>query len=565
MMRRGARDLVGHARRDRGFVLIAVLVVIAAAILVATGAIFAARGATASSRAADLERRLRDAALDGVRVAADRLARDRAALLAGGVPKDNDGGDEGAVLLSIPDGPRQIEVRLIPQWSGALYASECAKLDANTAPSAAIERLADSGSETARAICTEILARRPLASIDVAASFAGTVVDADADAADSAVETVLGPLAFVGEERTLREEQRGGARDAQIPLPLIELLTVHSAEPLVDLAGNPRLDLIAAFDGNSSGGRATASLELLEDAEVEVLEKLVLGLRGKQPPAAGADGAIAAALLGRGVEPARVDRIMDQCTLEAGTHGAPRVDIVRADVRVLSAIEGLGPEAAARIIDLRGTLDEDERAGTSWLLTRRVLGAEEYGAVAGRISHRSAIWRCRVEARIAAAEDAGDNRVVEVGPRTAATFDCIIDISAERPRLAFLRDVTLLSSARALAARSVAELDGAESDLADAATSTDGEGPTGERISGLEIPDLDAERASDIDAGRTSDIDDAPTNQPFGGARPRPSRTFRSPRFDLPAPGATMSAPPERGRARPSGRDIPRRGTDGGL
>ena len=39
-------------RVDRGFVLIAVLVVIAAAILVATGAIFAARGAAASSRAA---------------------------------------------------------------------------------------------------------------------------------------------------------------------------------------------------------------------------------------------------------------------------------------------------------------------------------------------------------------------------------------------------------------------------------------------------------------------------------------------------------------------------------
>jgi type II secretory pathway pseudopilin PulG len=548
-------------RVDRGFVLIAVLVVIAAAILVATGAIFAARGAAASSRAADLERRLRDAALDGVRVAADRLARDRAVILAGGAPKDNDGGDGGAVLLTVPDGPRRIEVRLVPQWSGGLYASECAKLDANTAPSAAIARVAESGSETARALCAQIAARRPLASVDVAASFVAASVDAGADGVDPAIEAVLGPLALVGDERTVREEEQGAARDRELSPPLVELLTVHAAEPLVDAAGNARLDLIAAFGGNSSGGRATASLDLLEDAEVEVLEKLVLGLRGKQPPAEGADGVVAAALLSRGVEPARVDRIMDQCTLEAGTHGAPRVDIVRADVRVLSAVEGLGPEAAARIVDLRGTLDEDERTGTSWLLTRRVLGAEEYGAVAGRISHRSAIWRCRVEARIAAAEDAGDDRVAEAGPRSAATFDCIIDVSAERPRLAFLRDVTLLSSARALVARSVATIDGAEAGAADAPTAA-ADAPTAA---------ADASTAADgevIDTDPTSDIDDAPTDEPFGGAQPRPSRTFRAPRFDLPVPDATMSAPPERGRARPSGRDIPGRadrGTGRGL
>jgi hypothetical protein len=81
----------------------------------------------------------------------------------------------------------------------------------------------------------------------------------------------------------------------------------------------------------------------------------------------------------------------------------------------------------------------------------------------------------------------------------------------------------------------------------------------------------DASTAADgevIDTDPTSDIDDAPTDEPFGGAQPRPSRTFRAPRFDLPVPDATMSAPPERGRARPSGRDIPGRadrGTGRGL
>ena len=94
--------------RRTGFVLIAVVVVVAAAILVATGAIFAARGATVSARAADLERRLRDAALDGVAVAAERLRADRVRLLAGGDPADD------AMLVEVADGARRLEVRLVP-------------------------------------------------------------------------------------------------------------------------------------------------------------------------------------------------------------------------------------------------------------------------------------------------------------------------------------------------------------------------------------------------------------------------------------------------------------------
>ena len=60
--------------RRNGFVMVAVLIVVAAAILVASGAIFTAHGEIISARAAGLERRLRDAALDGVALAADALS-----------------------------------------------------------------------------------------------------------------------------------------------------------------------------------------------------------------------------------------------------------------------------------------------------------------------------------------------------------------------------------------------------------------------------------------------------------------------------------------------------------
>jgi hypothetical protein len=542
----------------RGFVLIAVLVVIAAAVLVATGAIFAARGATVSSRAAELERRLRDAALDGVRVAAERLAQDRREILAGAVPKGTVADGESSLLLAIPDGGRSVEVRLVPQPSGALYASEAAKLDAGTAAGAALARLADDAPEVARAIVERIIAERsgrggPPPSID------GTVALAAGFSSDEALSAVLGPLQLLGSEREARDEDGGGAGqggravDRSTAPPLVELLTVHGAEPLVDATGSARLDLVAAFEGNSSGGRAEASLDLLEDAEQEALEALVRKRGGAAADAQrGDDGSIAAALLARGVEPARVDRIMDECTLEAGTHGVPRVDIVRADLRVLAAVDGIGPDAAARIVDLRGTLDETERGGTSWLVTRRVLSVEQYGAVAGRITHRSALWRFRVEARMVAADDAGDDASAGGSePASLAAFDCIVDVSPERPRIVFLRDVTLLATARALAVLSAGAL-GAAGDGAGFAS--EGDSMPDERV-GEDAVAPDATE-SDLDSDTASDA--APDVERSDARRaPRPtSRLNPSSRFDLPAENATMNAPPARGRVRPSGRDV---------
>jgi DNA uptake protein ComE-like DNA-binding protein len=435
-------------RHQRGFVMIAVLVVVAAAILVATGAIFAARGATVSSRAADLERRMRDAALDGVALAADLIARDREKILAGASPS----GD--ALLLDIPDGDRHIEVRLVALWSGEFFGSEAAKLDANQSPIAMLEKATEDGSEIAQQIIAQIATRRPLSSIDAAASFAAPGQGADT------LNEVFGSMSTIGDERDELDEgprgnsgatAGGGASSdrGSVP-PLIELLTVHGAEPLVDLDGAPRLDLIAAFGAGGSGDRATASLSQFEDTERIALERVA-----KDAKEGADDGAIARALLAKGIDLARIDDILSTCTLQAGTHGVARLDIVRADVRALAALDGLGADAAARIVDLRDSLDETERKGTSWLVSRRVLTNEQFGAVAGRITNRSALWRLRVEARIVAASDDETGLATATAsqgdePRGAYAFDCVVDVSTDPARIAFLRDISMLPTARAL-------------------------------------------------------------------------------------------------------------------
>jgi len=545
-MNNAMKHAAPSTRHQRGFVMIAVLVVVAAAILVATGAIFAARGATVSSRAADLERRMRDTALDGVALAADLIARDREKILAGASPS----GD--ALLLDIPDGDRHIEVRLVALWSGEFFGSEAAKLDANQSPIAMLEKVTEDGSEIAQQIATQIAARRPLSSIDAAASFAAPGQGA------ITLNEVFGSMSTIGDERDELDEgprgNSGGGSGAgassdrgSVP-PLIELLTVHGAEPLVDLDGAPRLDLIAAFDAGGSGDRATASLSQFEDTERIALERVA-----KDAKEGADDGAIARALLAKGIDLARIDDILSTCTLQAGTHGVARLDIVRADVRALAALDGLGADAAARIVDLRDSLDETERKGTSWLVSRRVLTNEQFGAVAGRITNRSALWRVRVEARIVAASDDETGLATATAsqgdePRGAYAFDCVVDVSTDPARIAFLRDISMLPTARAL-----------DSMVSDGDSRRD-LGSTGDQHSASDNMQTTGRSSSVADGSLDEESDGAQDGDIF--RRSADSTQAAPSSFDLKPREATIPLPPTsssratRSRVGATGRDI---------
>ena len=240
--------------RRGGFVMVAVLIVVAAAILVASGAIFTAHGEIISARAAGLERRLRDAALDGVALAADALAKDREKILAGANPTLD------ALQLEIPDGDRRIEVRLIPQWNGELVESESAKIDANAASPELLERIFEGSSDAAQQIVARIAEVRPVNTIDatVALGTAGngkaagkragakskpstdTSTDTSAGRSGSgsttkstdALREVLGSLSAIGEARDALDETPGASRAREGVPPIVALLTAHAREPL---------------------------------------------------------------------------------------------------------------------------------------------------------------------------------------------------------------------------------------------------------------------------------------------------------------------------------------------
>ena len=139
MSRRMSRHMSKRMKQrenHHGFVLLAVLVVVAAAILVATGGIFAARATTMNARAAASEQQLRDAALDGVAMAADRIASHRREILRGASPTLD------TALFTRGEGLSRIEVTLEALASGEFFESESAKLDFNTDEERAVPRSA---------------------------------------------------------------------------------------------------------------------------------------------------------------------------------------------------------------------------------------------------------------------------------------------------------------------------------------------------------------------------------------------------------------------------------------
>ena len=315
----------------RGFVLVATVVVVAAAILVATGAIFAARATTANSRASDSDRRLRMAALDGVALVADALHNARTDVLAGKTPTIE------PMLLVAGDDLDRIEVSAMPLFDGEFVQSEGAKIALEELSPEVMQALLHDQADAVVELAQRIVTARPLPSIDGCAGLA------DEGTQLRALRIVMGAM------RTLGEREPAEIDEA---LPLMGLLTAHAREALVALDGSPRLDIVAATQesnsdaSNSEGATAapTAAMAQFDESEREALENAA-----KSSIVQADDNSIARELISRGVSLERVDALLNQCTTFAGATAPSRVDIVRADERVLAAIPGIGLEKAARI------------------------------------------------------------------------------------------------------------------------------------------------------------------------------------------------------------------------
>ena len=117
----------------------------------------------------------------------------------------------------------------------------------------------------------------------------------------------------------------------------------------------------------------------------------------------------------------------------------------------------------------RESLDASERATVVWPLTRDILTGDDYEQLAGLVTVRSWTWRVRIAAGTVAADDPD-------GPiEHAVVYEAVIDLADPRPRLGYLREITMLQTASTLAAAleleaevaAAIEPDPVESELAD--------------------------------------------------------------------------------------------------
>ncbi|MHC4427067.1 MAG: hypothetical protein ACYS0D_00485 [Planctomycetota bacterium] len=436
--------------------LIAVLLVMGGTVLIATSLLFVAQAEMAgNARSADTVRG-RALAWSGVQAAIVRLNEQRDVILEGSVPRL----DEEFVIYETPT--RLGVARLLPVGPGGeLLVPEAAKLDLNSADAGI---LADTGmvdDTQAEAIIDhrEATLGRPYQSVGELLRVEGV-----------SAETLFGPIEEIAPGDGSASFADGIPAAAETGAPetlrgLGDVVTVYSFEPALQRNGRLRINLNRPWSeelgervSDRFGSEAAQTLQrIMEsgttfDTEAKVFEVL----RFFQVP----------------VED--WPDIVDAFTTEEGDFHFGRLDINTAPYEALAALPGLEPEQAEEIVQVRDDLDPDERDTIAWPAVQGIVEAEAYDLLAGRITTRSWTWRLRL---VAGEVDAQDPEAPLIDP---VLYEVVIDLSAPRPRVAYLRDITWMRATAMIAAAIKVESE----------------------------PDLVAETAADLPAGTEAAADD---------------------------------------------------------
>lgn len=470
--------------RRRGVIILAVAVAISVASLAAATMLFVAWAHAESGRRSTERARLHALAWSGVQGAMAELVAQRETLLLGGDPLLTP-----EWTLFEDEGVRG-RVRLVPIAGASVAMSEAAKLDVNTATAEMLSRLPGLGGSRAGGgaadgepvpVATDGVRARGVKRLEGVPAGGAAAEPVGVIASRIVAQRGGGRLPnaeAIGEvegvTREMLEGKRGGSapgmgglRRTEMATPgLLDLLGVFAAEPDASIGatgtasdGAARgLDRVVVGTQWSDGLREELRSRVSEEA-LGVIER-VLGAREKVQD----ESELVTRMLEGGAGPALVAEVLDTISFGDDAFRMGRVDLGRATADVLGAIPGIDAEAASRLIEERSRLDAETLRRVTWPLERGVLEAEEFAKAAKWLTTRSLVWRVRIEARLEPMERRADEGEAEgegaSGP--VAVMEAVIDVSAPRARVAYLRDVTLMGVAREVETRT-AESAGAES------------------------------------------------------------------------------------------------------
>ncbi len=430
----------------RGSVLLGVLVLVTIGALVGTSVLVAVDAQQMGSSSSLREDQARALVWSGVQAAMAELASQREDLLAGLRPELTD-----EWVLFTDELGREGVVRLLPLDPGgdAVAQAEAGKLDINHASEAMLARLEGVGEELAARI---VAARQeaPFASVEELLRVEGVTP------ALLYGKHLAERASFrLGEEPELDIYGGAGTR-------LVDVLTVFSFDPNVQAAIDDarfRGQLRVNFDLPWSDDLARAVEDRFGEDAVPVVKQLF-----EQGVSFATDADLCRVVQRFAPDNYEVWAMaLDALTTSDEAFRPGRVDLNSASAVVLSTIPGFDREIAEQIVLAREELDEQERQVVVWPLMRGIVTPEQFIEAVDHLTTRSLQYRVRVEAGWRRAVE-GDEvlSLSSLGEEDRLehrrVVDAVIDVASTRPRVAYLRDVTLLGPARAIARESASVL-----------------------------------------------------------------------------------------------------------
>jgi DNA uptake protein ComE-like DNA-binding protein len=420
--------------RRRGSLLLGVLLIVMIAAMVGLSMLSAASLHRGEARGTLRRSQSRALAWSGVLAAVSQMESQRSEILAGSEP---------SLKTAWSLGERSV-IRLIPPTaSNGLVVSESAKLDANLGSAEMLAKL-DGLASGLEARVVQARSERVFESAEELARVEG-----------------ITPRVLYGEGDPSPPEANDStpARAMARKTPLLGHLTVFSTD------GTFR----AATDANDTQparipcARPWSSDEAARPPAI-LGEELAKAIEGALKSANGwtNEAQIVQALRRLGIDPKEWGKVLDALTPWTGEVSIGKIDVNRASPEVLATIPGIGPEHASAIADARESLTPHLRSSVAWPLEQGILGQDEFERAIPWLTTRSTMWRIRVEAgfRRGAESDETAPEDAEIGDRSA--LEAVLDLTGERVRVAYLRDVTYLEAELALeeSGRAIADADG---------------------------------------------------------------------------------------------------------
>lgn len=472
-----------------GTILLAVMLIVVLGVMSASTVVLTARAGRGAVSHGLGRTQSRAVAWSGVQAVMAELLAQREQLLRGEEPSLS------GQWVIFEDGSRSGVARLVPfasETDGA--ASEAALVNINTATADMLARLDGMDGETAEAIVRS----RPsggYASTGELGAAAGVsislLVSGESEESNAGDVEAAGVVPWLG----------CFSADANVQAGLGENGALHAGRARINLnqswSDDLRRALVDRFDAETADGvKRLMESGVRFQSEADVVRLLAFF----QVP------------LDRWVT------ILDAFCASPNSYQPGRVDINRAPVEVLKTLPGMDDVTAANIVARRETLDDARKASIVWLLETGVMDVERFAGIVDHVCTRTLQWRVRVEGGILnTVEDEFGAGVAEPESggllRDRIVLEAVIDLAAPRPRVAYLRDVSLLEAAAALAEAEAVERDEPPEEAPDSEPS--GEAVIGDDVGGSsgEAPLVDDESAMENAAEPLNEDNDEPAEE----------------------------------------------------